>query len=444
MADIHSVNGVPALFLPHMPNWRVPVEREFAYKTEIFTSFEGDEQRRALRSTPRREINYTVTLTGDARKDFFNRMSGYQRNLLLIADPILSVRIQGAMPGLASEVMVESVPYWMQDEGRVALEYRGRVEYRRITALVGQQLSFDSVTATSWPEGTRVRPVYPARLLNGLNNRVPTSITSEAMLNFSVEPLYPIALPDVAPQEVYGGLEVFLRKPNWATALSVEIEAVLEQLDFDRGARTVIAPTEFSPRMQKMTYLSRNMAEADEIEAFFHRMKGRRGTFYMPSGTKDFVLAEDIEAGSYRMAIRASDAAMLLDEDPAYRTIVLFDRTGNRHYNRIEDYQLFMGGWGLDYGLSYGLSQEFVVDADPIVVFTLTEPWAANIAASNVRMASWLLACRLGSDIITFTHETAEVMQHQMTVMQIKDYEPASRARAGYGLSYGYFYGGAA
>lgn len=442
MIKIVAVNGLPALFFEFLPNWRDPVERELSYKTDIFESYHGFEQRRALRTTARRSFSFTMTRSQDNFREIMSVLAGWQRKLFLLADPTRSIRVLEEMSSFANKVASPAAP-WITVGAHVALEYRGRMEYRKVLSIDGQDVFFDATGVTSWPLGTNIRPVYPARLMEGVNSRVFTSTVSEPQLDFSVEPTFPVAVVDRGSGAIFGGLEVLLKKPNWASPLGLDISATLEALDFGRGARTVIAPTNFSSRTQRMDFLARDAEEIEDAEAFFHRMKGRRGSFYMPSGTKDMRVISDVLAGSYGMVAALGDSLSLLDEDPAHRSIVL--ETANGYYfNRIEDLHVITGGYGLDYGLSYGLVQDLSGTTDRLAVITLAEPWPVTLTPAQIRYASWLLCCRLGSDSLTFKHATEDVAQYQMTIMQIRDQHPTERYLPGWGYSYGTYYGGEA
>ncbi len=69
------------------PNWRQPVQVTVAFRTDIVTSRSGREQRRALRSTPRRTVAYTTTVGGDDRRRLVNLLAAQQPDLLTLADP---------------------------------------------------------------------------------------------------------------------------------------------------------------------------------------------------------------------------------------------------------------------------------------------------------------------------------------------------------------------
>src|SRR6218665_3234173 len=73
----------PALF-PFNPNWRESCKVSYEFKTDIATSRSNREQRRALRTTPRKKISFKVTLAHVAPLDRF--MARYQNQEVALAD----------------------------------------------------------------------------------------------------------------------------------------------------------------------------------------------------------------------------------------------------------------------------------------------------------------------------------------------------------------------
>ena len=443
MSTIVPIDGENALFLKALPNWNRSVEKTWEYKTDLFASQSGNEQRRALRSSARSSFSYSVSYAREDFRTFMQEMAGWQRRLFLVPDPVRNVPfIQAMSPGV-NTTLIAVVPAWLRPGTRVALEYKGTFAYRRLLDVQGSQLVFDSIDGSMWPTGTKMHPLHEARLLSGVPSKSQTSTVAEATLDFSVEPLSDNNRVLGQPDGFFDGQEIFLKRPNWASPVDIEFSADLDVLDYDRGARFVADTTNFSARLQKLLFLNRDQDEADQVEAFFHRMKGRRGGFYLPSWTKDMQPVLDAEVGTQALLFDEAALEQMLSNDPAHRRLILVTRNGEYFPNEIENILMVEGGYGMNYGLSYGQRiDDLGLSSNRLVLITLRDPWPRTILKSEIVYCSWLMAVRFASDMLTFTYETDEVSQFQLSVQQIKDADASTRMYYGWGYGYGYSYGG--
>ncbi len=62
----YHVTGTRAKVSPLLPNWSSAYTVEYAYKTDMFVSRSGREQRRALRTSPRKKIAFNASPHGSA------------------------------------------------------------------------------------------------------------------------------------------------------------------------------------------------------------------------------------------------------------------------------------------------------------------------------------------------------------------------------------------
>lgn len=443
MADFVTINGEAAMVFQWLPNWQTPFEKTMAYKTEVFSSYSQIEQRRALRASSRDSYSFMLSGTQEKMRSILTTAAGWQRRLFLVPDVVRSVRFDAALPPAANRVVFSAVPWWVKIGRYVMLEWRGQVGYRRVSDIQGVEVFFSDVDSSSWPVGAKVRPMYSARLLSGVPTRALTSATVQATFDFSLEPAEETDRVLGDADGLFDGLEVYYKRPNWATPLSIDHSAKLDLLDFDRGRRHVRAPSGFSGRTQKLAFLNRDAADADHAEAFFHRMKGRRGTFYMPTWTKDLVPHAAIEAGEKQMVVRQIDVAQMLADDTAHKAVVLIGRDGSKYPNRVTSIQAVGGGYGLDWGLFYGQAPDGGADdTQQLVTLNFRDEWPVSLEPSEVVYASWLMACRFASDSQTFQYPTEDVSQFQMSITQIRDLGPDSRSFTGWGFNWGFGYGG--
>lgn len=73
-------------FFKFGPDWKTGITETLTFLTDILTSRNGTEQRRSLRTKPRRQLSYTATLTGSDIPDFEQFMWAHQAGLVHVPD----------------------------------------------------------------------------------------------------------------------------------------------------------------------------------------------------------------------------------------------------------------------------------------------------------------------------------------------------------------------
>lgn len=435
MVEIINVQGVPHVFLDVMPNWKngVAVTRE--YKTDIFTGQSGREQRRALRSTPRKSLSFDAVAAQDRMRRLSVIMENWKGGPLLLPDPTRSARSVALMaPGALSIAVNKEVP-WLRAGTLAALEYRGNIVFREIVERQGYLLIFSGFDSESWPVGTKVHPLLQGRLMEGMGQRWFTNSVQVPAIEFSVDPISEDKrISENGP--MFDGYEVFDMKPNWATPIQVDFETDVEEVDFERGQRRVYTPLDSNRRLQKNAYLNRDFAAAEKIADFLQRQRGRRGTFLMPTFTQDFLFedTDTINQGESSLLIRNPE---LLLRSPHLRIAVL-TKDGRVWPNRLLGLTKAASGWGFGWGLDYGGT-----GLNAAVVLALRDPWPRSFTPSQVSAISWLLPTRLASDSLTITWETDTVSQFQLNTRTLVNIARPVNDKTGWGLNYGRSYGGA-
>jgi len=431
-------SGVPAMYMETPINWKSPFVVQLEYKTTIVRSRSGREQRRALRKTARKRFDFSVLLAQGKGQAFKTAISGWLGNLFLFSDPTKSLTLVNPLFAGATVLEVSETPYWLVFGAWVSLEYRGSAGARKVQRVEGSTIHFSDTDAINWPVGTKMAPLFIGRLGDSFGYRQYTSEAAEAALDFQVDPLSEQFRPVGEPVDYFDEVELFLKKPNWVQPLDMNIEAEIDTLDYGRGAIRTFRPENYNRRIQKARYLGRNRAEAEYVEGFFSRMRGRRGMFYTPTWENDLPLSANVVAGTNQLFSSYLEIARFLSDDPSRQRIILVTKDGRYFPNRVSDISLSTAGYGRAYGFDYGGSD--LVDLQTVV--TVRDPWPEDIAMSDVRAVSWLMASRLSTDMISFSWLTDSVAEFDLTFTSLEDLGDSTISPSGYGRAYGLDYGG--
>ncbi len=397
MAD-QVINGAP--LWPLSPNWRSPYSVSYEYKTDIFTSRSGKEQRRAQRTTPRKVVKFTVTRTKADARTFSRFLTLYQGPLLALADSARFARIKAPIEPSGTVFPVDDASaQWLNGGASVALYFGGAYLAAQVKSVDrdANLVTLTAATGRAWPPGTKIHPILRGRLDNQVGVKNYHDRTIDADISFNIEP--GVVQPDDTGSafEVFNRREVFIFRPNMIQPVEGSYRRLIDQVDFGRGRIQTYLPVAFSTRTKQFQMLLPTQADRQALVGLFQRMKGQRGEFYMPSYEDDFTpLAGAADA------LTATFAGTLLDEvfqaDDVHRAVVLFDANGNRFYRSI------------------------TASSNDGVNTTLTTDigWPANLVGGGITI-NWLLVHRFAVDMLSIDCITDEVGQAQLSVVSLED-----------------------
>ncbi|AOR76567.1 hypothetical protein [Novosphingobium resinovorum] len=363
---------------PYQPNWDDGVDVQVEYRTDIFTARSGREQRRALRSAPRRQITYSVALDGETRQRFVRDIRTWQGRPMLLPDPLRSARISAFVPADSDVFTLPAIPHWLG----VGTELLIAGSLRRTVTAVDADLAavtVDDHFADVLAVGTRVQPLLRGILGGSISAAHPVSRVATARLVFAVEPGTEPAPAEGGPGVyIHEGREVFAKRPNWVDGVGEAFEWPVEQVDYGHGRVSTFQPIEMGWLTQTATYLNVGPTEQTEMESFYHRMRGRRGEFLMPTWTDDITVVGDAAEGSPTLLVTGLD-------DGETGAIMIRLRSG-----RV-------------------LTRQVTATAGGQI--TVNRTWLEAFTAADVAMVCRLEVARFSSDALTFEWPTTVAAQ---------------------------------
>lgn len=400
-----DINGVSARTWPFQPNWRQNVDLTLTFNTDLITSRSGREQRRALRSTPRRELQYTVTLSHNETRTLHRLLTIWQSRLWAIPDPLRRVVCSGGALSGATQVGVDTFVPWMAT-GQVVLfgdDVLATIESAdQNTNLLTLTAALDGAVAA----GAFARPVLSGRLNAKLEARHPSSAVSEARITLDVTPGSEPLDEGQPSYSVFSGREVFLSKPNWGNDVRDTFSWESENVDFDFGVIATYNFTEFGTMIRQETFVCETTTDVDYITRFFARQRGRRGEFLKPTWLNDLPPVADLESGTNYIRVAGTHVATDYDGDAIYQSVAVILRDGTRLYRQVSSLETIEDGDG----------------DDSLIHFTAT--WSSDIPVEDVLMVSWMPVTRFSTDALTIQYLTDQIAQIQIST-QTLEYLPA-------------------
>lgn len=400
-------------FFPYKPNWVEAFEVRTSYRTDIFTSRSGIEQRRALRMTPRRSISYSAVLCGDDAKRFVRLMGSKQNDDFEIPDWTRSVRTLGVEQGATSFSVAALGVDWLKNGIRAVLIQGDSSLPVTVEQVEGFTVTLSAPCAETFGPFAVLRPLYQG-LMTNLPNTVNTSTVRTVAVTFEVDPGSVPNSDDRYTPFIVAGKEVFGFAWNWSEQVADDYQWGVESVDFQRGVISKYRPVMFGTATQRATIVRHQHSQLAPLLRFMERAKGRRGEFWMPTGTDDMDMALDAAAGATSITMEGADLYADFDLDPVYRGIAIFTRDGRRVFRKINSISL-----------SGGLS-----------VLNLNAPLSFAVPRAQVAKISWLRPARFASDDQTIEYLTDTVVQLQVSTttvsFQTDEVEYADPDGAGY------------
>lgn len=383
---------------PLRPNWRDPIRITHSFRTEVISSRKGREQRRALRQTARKTVEFSVTTSGDRFRTLVRAMHRKQGPILAWADQTRAVR--SSAPSAGSSIPVQTRPEWAVPGQMVMMQVGDAQEIKTVQSANSAAITFTEPLANTWPSRTRVCPAVIGRLppeaagqqyLPGVID-IPISIFSDP--GYDRERFTEAA-------EVWNGREVMLERGNWRDPREFTFTHGYETVDYGFGRVAAFQPNAFPGTLRSVDYVFKSKAEADRLLAFFERMKGQRGEFYAPTDQPDIILAATAQAFSQSF-LGTGWELQVYNGDQVFAAISVKMTDGRRFYRKVIS------------ALPDGPHTRIRIEG--------TLPYALD--PSTVEVISWLPVLRNASDDATFEWLTDEAGQVRFTYRSLPDAIP--------------------
>lgn len=390
-------------FLPVVPNWSTPFKAAYEFKTDIITSWDGKEQRRAVRANPRRQLSFMANAWAEGKLSLDYFMASWMTKPTLMPDFVTFVDIIIEMDAEATSAVVDGDMWWVKPGMTVAIYNRkGVMETRTVLALASNNIIFVESTDTVFSVGARISPVFEGRVQ--VTPKVPraTSATVGYQVQFDVDP----GTFDYTPAagNTYSGFrEAFSRKPDWKGGIDVDHVWPRETVDYEFGRVAHFVPYLFPGRISRMDFLGRSYADVKTAVDFFHRHRGRWREFVVPTWEND-VPYSFIGAGSSSVLISGQNFGRVHRDSTVFRRIVLRHVDGSL-IHRAVDYI------------------EVLEDTDSSVLWTTESLPTVPLTPATLHGISWGLVSRFATDRLEVEWLTDSVAQFSMTFQSLENYD---------------------
>lgn len=381
---------------PFRHNWVDDWIERLLFATGVSTAKKGYEQANAQRSKPRREIEITQVLKDDYERRMFRaKLNANQHRKWWV--PMLDdrERLTGTVTSGVSTFAVDTLYEDYEVGGYFGIRQlndAGRIthwEELLITGLTDTQITTATATANSYtnPEVYPVRRGYlsQSQSLRGHTDSV-EEMTITARLVAEDEKVVPHRIVEWTPATTYKSYEVFPVADwpnNWAELRDYDTTRIAEQVDFNAGSFTVESDAIASSEAFSWRILLQSKQSQAEFLGWWYARAGSLNYLWVPTMQRDF---EVVSAVGSAFTVEGHNYFDNFASSEFRRDLAFIYHDNSMILRRISSVA------------TAGVNEVLTLDS---TVPTLT----------NLRSVSYLLFCRLDSDILERAAATDSKMQ---------------------------------
>ncbi|ESQ85390.1 hypothetical protein AEAC466_04275 [Asticcacaulis sp. AC466] len=385
-----------------VPNWKNSFSVTRKFSTDILTSENGQEQRRAIVTTPRRSYEFTLLEWGKAFQRLKHILQMRQNQPVIFPDSVRLTRLASDAVVNGAAISVTDVPRWLRAGATIVIGDRDTREAMQVLSVVGSSVNLTESLVFAHRQNERVYFGVTGLFDAQLSSTRHTNTVNETPIAFEQMPLSEAYVSPDTGDLTFNGREVFIHKPDRRVDPTVTSNHPVTRLDYGQGAIALKRLITWGIRTTQATYLKRTAADMQAIEDFFERQLGRQGEFYAPTWEEDLTLAAVTPPYGVNMIIEGRLVYDLYANNGVYRSLYVRLNDGRSAMKLID---------------SFGLS-----GANTVIQVTTGFPFELQPAA--IDMICWMPVCRFATDAMTTEWITDQVAQTQLSFQTLPALSP--------------------
>lgn len=276
--------GLDCTVWPYKPNWANPVSYSYEWKTTVFTSMIGFEQRRGQRTKPRLSIEYDYLLYKGAVAIHSLMLMGRQHKHFLVPNWLHGVKLTTpvVVGALALPTNSNNAQF---TAGELCIVYFSEKAYEviRIASVANNVINLSTPTVYAWSTEIKIYPLMVAHMGTNLAMTSHTRDVSTARCSFLVTPAVSTvpAYPST-PATTYLKSEVVFEPYDWSDDPRLEFMQNFDTLDSTSGTVHYLKG-EMSKVKRNLIFLVHTAARMQWFREFIYRRRGQQVGFWIES-----------------------------------------------------------------------------------------------------------------------------------------------------------------
>lgn len=391
------------------------------FLTQIHRSWDGTEQRGALRPVPRRYLSYEYIGTRTWQSQYLRALT-YSQQTQLIQFPLWHATAALTTDAYAGNSVLKTHPnkLWSYRESSGLMLWRndsvgGEVFHLNGLASDGS-LSIGKELTENWRRGQAIICPVGWGILQQEDKYVNVhSMLTTMQINVELvmdpkAPLFPTAFDAYHNEHfalpwgrgfpsVYQGAEVFMIPPPWIDDITASFSRNANRLDNQTGSFRYDLKSTDPSETKAIDYVTTCREEINNLQRFFYRVKGRQKSFWAPTWLSDLELVEDAPVGRNYLMLKWPLYWKYYALGQRRKTLIAFMRDGTARLIKIAGYSTDLSG---DLGKVH-----------------LDEALKVPLLQKDVLMLSYLCRYRLDSDTLITEYETTDVANMTLSMTEV-------------------------
>lgn len=387
------------LLFDYAPNTRGFMREVFTWKTDILEAQDGTEQRRAMRSLPRRRFEYALTLTGQDAADFESLAYGSPQ--FKYATPVWT---DGAHLTTAAAIDSDFLMLDPANLGFVASGYiliyqdKTKYEFAKLANVLSDRLILTETTFYAWPQGALVYPIVFTQLDMPFNSAWFDQHTFDTEIALDVIALDSYNnLPVASAPVTYNGLEVLEARTNWVQTPTVDVVTDYRSIDSGVGIFNRVSFKRQPNVTRNFKWHLDGRAAIQAFRAFINRRMGRLKPFYLARGLDDFVLAAPIADDAVDIVVKGQHYPFYVGANKGREHIAITLLDGTKIYKEVTAASVSSGN----------------------TVLTINAAIGFDVAPEDVLQIAWLVKSRLAADQVTIEWWKPDFAEVDMSLVSV-------------------------
>lgn len=368
---------------PFMPNWIASPQETLAWATDILQAPTAKTQRRSLRDTPRRTVQFNYIEQKRERQIMDSLLAGWGSQEFAV--PLSQDRqlFPQALPAGTQRINCHTAGY-DYPPGQLVMIYISpyRWEAAEVSSVDPQGIDLARPTKQAWPKGAQLMPLRTARMAAQPDITRLTDQSSALSIRWAVvdKAVWPLA----ANAQEYRGRPVLHVRPNEVQDLTDTFKRLTLQLD-NGTSPPLITDTGGQSFDLRGHRFSSTRAQHAVLLSLLYALRGRQKIVWRPTWADDLTITQNISASGSALVVQNIQYHNYLLGSSNRRDIAIFMRTGQVIYHRIVN---------------------AVPLSDDEELLTLDPPVVEGFSPSDVQQVSYLIPSTLASDTVSIEHIT--------------------------------------
>lgn len=397
-----SLTASMALVMPERIDWSTQPELSIQYLTEVIESFDGTEQRIALRDTPRVSLSYTYSMTDEQQYLFDNKLATSLGSMLVPMWPLQCRLSHGISTGDA-RISLADVSAHLGSSETILISENDRHEVLSVESVDGWSVTVSRLTKNDFSESAIVVPLRIAYPADESNSTSLLRSFDQHTITYDLDETQTLKPAPVDDFERLNARPIFPFRPDRSKDLTTQYSRLRETLDPLIGARSIYNRARGSVKVLGQTFTFFSESERQRFEDFAELMNGAQGEFYMEGPGQAFELSEDVVVPTYKFKIKSSGYTNFANSHSLATNIAI------KLYNGTTIYKTILSA---------------TTNPDGTETIT-TKELTNNLKTSDIETIVPLYLARFDSDEFRYIFDTSEVSTITKNIRQLLYADPA-------------------